>query len=137
MNRSPHWKRTTLRRAAAAAAIVVVGTIGATASVAQAEDFGNWATGCAPGWTCFYEGATGGTAMASTTRDSNFSNNPNYPGGTPMNNHVHGIANKFTGTTKVQAYQGNNYVTATGPCLSPGYTASPYASDNVSSFKSC
>lgn len=125
------------RRRGVAMMLLAAGAIVAAPGAAQAEDFGDWQWGCAAGWTCFYKGATGGTSNASTKRDSNFANNKNYADGTPMDNHVHGISNKFVGTTKVQAYQSPNYVTATGPCLSPGFTASPYASDNVSSFKAC
>jgi hypothetical protein len=123
-----------MRKIFAAAALGAV-TIGLLAPPALAEDFGNWADGCAGGWICFYETSPGGTAKASTDRDSNFANNPSYPNGHAMNDNVNYIWNRFVANISVQAYQTAGYGAPVGFCLVHGTAESPLS--GISAFKSC
>lgn len=126
-------------------AIIIIGVfVGATTGlsrspVAAAEDFGNWQFGCAPGWTCFWQGDVNvGQASASTTKDSNFTNNI-YANLTPVDNRVRTMQNRFN-TTSVRAFLNTGYNSPAAGCLPAGFIQGPFPvspNNGLSSFRAC
>lgn len=77
-------------------------------------------------------------ALASTTRDSNFSGDT-YANGNNLNNRVFGMQNRFN-STSVRGFKFSNYNTALTACIGPGISVGPLpvnVSDGMSSFRSC
>ena len=112
---------------------------GAPSPAKALPDNGSWSVACTSGRGCFWRTTCySGTVLASTVRDSNFSNDF-FGDGTVLNDHAYCGSNNYT-STSIRLYTAADYMPNASICFGSG-AVSGYANNGdfsgLSSFKSC